>query len=640
MGTDVLGYLTSKGLHTKRADKRNVNVSCFLCHEPEGKRGRLYINVDEDAEIPGLYFCHLCGAKGSLRTIKRHFGDDDDPKGYDPGIVHYDILGHAAEYYHKALNEHPEAVDYFKSRGLVRDTVVRFKLGWADGKVAPYLKSLGHEADSIREAGFLLQDGREFFNQVYTIPYYVGPTCVGVRQKEPGGKYKQPSGFVQRLFNSDAARGASEIVLTEGEFDSMIASQFGYAAMGVPGATQWQESWNEYVRDAKRVYCVFDNDSAGRSGAEKVADKVGPRCTALTVPHAPGGDDEDHNDITAWIVEQGHTQQEFTDLLKKHRETLLVTVQEAMEEWDSVQGVDGLKFGFETLDVLLSPGLLPGQVVVALAKTNTGKTLWLENTFERMAMANPEIRFLFMSLEQTRGEWFERAQRMRGFYRQDDLYPVNDNDEGYAEKIRAATRDFWTPKLLLTDKNRMTADHIRRTLDDFNDEMGCLPDVLAIDYLGYLARGFPGKDKHEKVAEAIMTLKELGKEAEIPIFTPSQSNRIGQFGQKLQIDMARDAGEIEETADFVFVLYNPDHGKHEDEGLTGKINLHIGKSRHGGKDKEVFYQFGSKTLVMVPPDDKTFYPKAIDELNFGAKEPWQHAIYRHRMGCPPPSSST
>lgn len=637
MGEDVRAYLSSKGLTLKTADKRNVNTSCFWCGEDPQKRGRLYINVDPDADIPGLFQCHLCGEHGSLKKIKRHFGDPVDD-GKDPGIVYYDVLAAGASFFHKNLNAHPEAVAYYKDeRGLTLDTIKQFKLGWADGNVIPHLKSLGFSNDEIRGAGFMTGSANEFYVGVYTIPYYIGPTCVGVRQKEPGGKYKQPSGFFQRIFNVDAARGAEEVVLTEGEFDAIVLSQMGYKALGVPGATQWNESWNNYVRDAKRVWAVFDNDDAGRKGAEKIRELVGPRCTALTIPPKTPGDDDDANDISDWIVNQNHTADDFSELLRKNKKTLLITVGEAMAEWESVQGKEGIKFNFRKLDDAIAPGLLAGEVVVLLAKTGTGKSLWIENTFELMAQQDPNLRFLFMSLEQTRGDWFERAQRIRAFYRiHDDEFKLTSLEpeavELWQKLIKDDVFDWWNPRLMLTDKNRMAEDHIRASLDDYQFEMGCLPDVLAIDYLGYLARGFKGGDRYEKTSEAIMAVKEIAKDYKLPILLPHQVNRTGKDGQRLEIDMARDAGSVEETGDFVFMLWNPDHGM---DAKTGKIGIKIGKSRHGGKDAEFFYQWGRQTLVMVPEGMDRFHQEAAWELNYTHSAAWHRVIYQHCTGKRP-----
>lgn len=194
MDEDVLGYLQTKGLHLKPADKRNVHTACFFCNESSGKRGRLYINVDPNNDIPGAFYCHLCGEKGSITKIRRHFGDPTDNKP-DLGEIHYDLIRSAAEFFHANLASQAQVIQWLTvERGLTPKTIRHFRLGWGDRSVIPHLKSLGHTEEQMTRAGFLLKNGDVFFDGVVTIPYYTGPTCVGIREKRLGGKYRQPFG--------------------------------------------------------------------------------------------------------------------------------------------------------------------------------------------------------------------------------------------------------------------------------------------------------------------------------------------------------------------------------------------------------------------------------------------------------------
>lgn len=644
MTEDVRAYLLSKGMHLKTADKRNVNTPCIFCNEPENKRGRLYINTEPDADIPGLFMCHLCGETGSLSKIRRHFGDPVSASTVDLGDIHYDIIRSAASYFHAHLSKVPQVVAWLTDeRGLDPPTISHFKLGWGEPSVIGHLKSLGHDEQQISRAGFLTrkQDGtyEPFYDGVVTIPYFVGPTCVGIREKKLGGKYRQPHGWTQRIYNVDAIRGATELVLTEGEFDCMLAHQMGHHAIGVPGSSQWQDSWNWQIKDVKRLWVVFDNDDAGRKGAEKIRESLGPRVKVATMPPGPSGDDDDGNDISAWIVEQHHDAVDFDAHLRASTPTLLITVQEAAEEWRAVQGAVGLKFGFEKLDMLIDPGLLPGQVCVLLAKTNVGKTMWLLNSMHRMSMVpeQKEHRFLFLSLEQTRGDWFHRAQRINAFY---DLTtaPISTDErelQRFNDVIHDYTIDYWQNRLMMTDKNRVSLDEFHEILDDYEDAVGAPPDCVAIDYLGYMARGFPGKDRYEKTSEAIMAVKEVAKDRRIPILMPHQVSRGAAFGQKFDIDTARDSGAIEETADFVFTIYNPDHGRDPSQPRSGKLHMDIGKSRHGGKGNPLYYRFTPHTLVYVPEGDDGYERMALKEQEWTEAMPWQLAMYGHRMAKNP-----
>lgn len=254
-----------------------------------------------------------------------------------------------------------------------------------------------------------------------------------IRGKKIGGKYLTPPGQDHRLYNSDSTWNADEVVVCEGEFDALVAGQFGYATVGLSGAGQWQDNWSDYLEGARKVYVVFDNDKAGHDGAVKVRESVGrkARIVQMPLPDDPVLSPGD-NDISEHFGKRGHSADEFEALLRSVRTGLLLSVHDAYDQWQEIQGKDGLKFGYEHLDMLLQPGMMPGQVIVPLAKTNTGKTIHMLNIFQRMKMYKPDVN-LFLSLEQTRGDWFERGKTHLGFLQHG--CPFGDCESGDVEVL-------------------------------------------------------------------------------------------------------------------------------------------------------------------------------------------------------------
>lgn len=256
---------------------------------------------------------------------------------------------------------------------------------------------------------------------------------------------------------------------------------------------------------------------------------------------------------------------------------------------------------------------------------NTGKTLHLLNTMHQMRMVKGQenLKFLFVSLEQTRGEWFERARRIHRFYN------INSTDQ--------EALSWWRDNLLLIDKNRLTETELSSALDDYEYRMGAKPDVVMVDYLGYWARAFKG-EAYQRTSDAIMTLKAVAKERRVPIITPHQVSRIAKFGEEPDADAARDAGVIEETADFLFILWRPDAllGRSAEE-KSGVVHMKIGKSRHGGSGVKLDYQFAPISLAMVPihhSSDARLLQRARNELRYERdySDKWEQAVYRHRTG--------
>ncbi len=622
---DVRAYLEEKGHHVKDAPGGNVHTHCFFHDEDKQDRGRLYINV-EDNNPPGLFTCFVCGETGAFNKLRKWHGDpalDEEGNEYGskkdaaPSFQSHKILQSAAQYYHELLMEDATAYRYLtQDRGLTPETIAKHKLGWADGSLKVHLAREGFQPTDIAKTGLMTQHGTDFFYGQITIPYHSTGSVVQIRGKEIGGKYLTPSGQKARLFNPDAAWGSDEVCITEGEFDAMVLTQLGFPSVGVPGATSWQEDWNRHLERAKRVFLVFDNDDAGHKGAEKTARVIGPRSRIVTMPKPEAG--KPKVDPTEFIVNQGKTADDFRMLLIEAKGGSLVSVDDAVVEWVEFQGAEGLKLGIEAIDAVLEPGLLPSQLMVVNAKTGTGKTVFLLNLFQRMKEVKPDIQILFVSLEQTRGEWFERARRIHRFYNPQD----SDVD----------VLDAFRENLMMLDDNRVTEEQLIDALHQFEFERGRKPDLVAIDYLGYWARSFPG-DPYQRTSDAVMSLKAIAKDHRIPIISPHQVSRTAKFGQKLEADQSRDSGAVEETADFLFGLWADDQRSGNEDEKTGHVTLKIMKSRHGGVSTQARLQFAPQSLAMVPMENPDFVRQAVRELDYVVNgENFDQVMYRHSTG--------
>lgn len=254
------------------------------------------------------------------------------------------------------------------------------------------------------------------------------------------------------------------------------------------------------------------------------------------------------------------------------------------------------------LDGYLDLSMRPQQVMVLLARTGHGKTTWIVNTMQRMAMAEPELRFLFVSLEQTKGEWFDRANRLRSFY---DL----DID-------MSRTVDFWAPRLRLIDENRLSELALEDAIEQTTEELGARP-VVFLDYLGYWAQAFQG-DAYHRTSDAIMALKRIAKRCEVAIVTPHQVSRDTGTSGRPSPEKARDSGKVNETADFLLTLWYPDMelmpAIDAADERTGLVHIYIDKSRAGGVGRTSTYQMAPLSLALVPKGDG-LHSRATAELD-------------------------
>lgn len=636
--TDVRGYLLAKGLNLKTASGHEVHIPCMFHAEDAASRGRLYVNTDPDAEIPGLFQCKVCDARGALPSIKKFYGDvAEEPE--QTAEIRCDILMDAARFYHERLGEHEDVFAYLRGpeRGLTTDTIISGMIGYAPDpyaesddfvmkaeSVSDYLVGQGYTPDEIVGTGICFRSKKgkllDSLRGMITIPYFVAGSCVSIRGRawpqEPGSpKYKTLAGHSARLFNSSILWEPNhEVVLCEGEFDAMVMNQLGIPAVAAPGAQSWKENWNSYFDEVRRVWVLFDNDEAGGKGAEKVLVNLGAKARVVRLDD-PG----QKCDPTTWVA-RGNTAEDFNKIVANVRGGLLITVDDAFEEHALLQSLPGIEFNFEKLDTFIAPGLQPTQVMVVLARTGVGKTLFLLNIMQRIVMVpgQEETRFLFFSLEQTRGEWWERARRIYRFYN-----PMATDKEAL---------DFWRDRLMIVDKNRVTIDEFKQAIDDFDYTMGDVPGVILLDYLGYWAQGFTG-ERYQRTSDAIMEIKGLAKDLRTRLIVPHQVNRVAGEGERLGASAGRDSGVVEETADFLFTLWSEDNNlTRQEEDKTGLLNLQIAKSRHGNKGQTVQFHWAPLSLCMVPQYDP-FAAQAKAEVTYALnRDTWPKALYRHQTG--------
>jgi hypothetical protein len=98
-----------------------------------------------------------------------------------------------------------------------------------------------------------------------------------------------------------------QIIICEGEFDRLMLESRGFAAVtSTGGAATFRPEWVEAFSDIPTIYMCFDNDAAGRAGAERVAQLI-PRARIVQLPAEVG----ESGDVTDFLVRLGRSRQEL-----------------------------------------------------------------------------------------------------------------------------------------------------------------------------------------------------------------------------------------------------------------------------------------------------------------------------------------
>lgn len=641
MTEDIEAYLSSKGVQFKRNRNHVIahHVDCDDANGNPNKTGHWYINVS-GTDRHGLWDCKKCQAKGNFITLLRTFGDEPTAVTSASTDNTRKIMHAAAKMC--ATNLREVDVTYLKdARGLTEETVKMRGLGYTPGGTWMYDQLSQHFDDDDLLASGLVRRGEDgslrdhFFAPAITIPYFTSNGCADLRARliDSGKiKYMSASGAEIRVYNTNTTWGADEIVITEGEFDAMLLEQLGYRAIAIPGAGTWKVAFNGYLEDAKRVWIMQDPDEPGIKSADAIEAMVGSKAKIVRLP-IPDGVEAKKVDPTYLVTTQLWNKHHFDMLFQTtaRAESLLRTPTQALEQMLEDEKVGGIKTGWEMFDAALGGGgFRRANLVVPIARTNVGKSLFIINMLHAMAMypGQENLKFLFFTLEQTGGEWIDRARRVWHFY----------NPECPTELVNEEAAKFWEPRLRYVEKNQLTEQEFRTAIDDFQLEFGQLPDLIAVDYLGYMAHSFTGNSTVDKVSGTARMLKAVAKDINRCIVVPSQAGRKAEHGSEIGLDDARDSGEIENTADIAIGMWSQDTMKGATlANRTGELMMKFAKTRGRGKGREVKFLFAPLSLVWIPAEDTDNTPKVKDEIRWDGMGDitWQQAIRAHALGQPP-----
>ncbi len=250
--------------------------------------------------------------------------------------------------------------------------------------------------------------------------------------------------------------------------------------------------------------------------------------------------------------------------------------------------IQGLSTGFEELD-RKSNGLKPGDMFVIAARPSMGKTSFLLNLIEHVALNEKKATLLF-SCEMPAVQIAERLLYARSGIRKSEIIKKGNISQLEMGHFRKAMSELMTARMVIDDTASISINELRAKARRVKRDMGDL-SVIGVDYL-QLMRSLSKQatnSREREVAEISSGLKALAKELKVPVIVLAQLNRgpdsrTGSSRGVPQISDLRESGAIEQDADMIGLLYRPDYYEQDEEKrqqLAGRANLYLGKNRNG-----------------------------------------------------------
>jgi DNA primase len=173
-------------------------------------------------------------------------------------FVQYDL--DMIEKLHNDVFKNQKAIEYFKSRGITKDSVERYKLGYSTSQDMVTIPV--HSPDGIC-LGF------------------VGRSIEGKRFKNSTDLPKSKT-----LFNLSRNKRVDKVFVVESSFDAIRLEQVGAHAVATLGATISKEQRKLLKQYFNQVIALGDNDEAGTNMSNKLLTDLGSgKCVVAKLPN-------------------------------------------------------------------------------------------------------------------------------------------------------------------------------------------------------------------------------------------------------------------------------------------------------------------------------------------------------------------
>lgn len=233
----------------------------------------------------------------------------------------------------------------------------------------------------------IVSSGREYIagSQSMTIQfnYWRNGELVNIKYRDAKKNFKMFKDAELIFYNIDSAKGASDIIITEGEFDCLSLLEAGYkSVLSVPNGAKsidFIENCIDDIAEAKKIILAVDQDAPGYSMREELARRLGiERCYKVDF-----GDCKDANE---YLIKYGAEKlREVIDSCEPFPLEGVFTSADLRDELDNLY-LKGLPGG-ETIDIAEFDKLLSwqaGRVYTVTGIPGHGKSEFIDFILTRL----------------------------------------------------------------------------------------------------------------------------------------------------------------------------------------------------------------------------------------------------------------
>lgn len=313
--------------HKEKTPSFTVNpktnlYNCFGCKAGGDVIGFL-------CEIEGIGFREAVERLSNKKSTKckvqskKHSTQNFEPGTQNSSVNNTHILNRVVSFYYKSFCEDKRAMEYLQLRGITDNSIFTdFQIGYSNGTLLNTTADEGEVYEALKEIGILNDKGNEMFYGCTVFPVFdENKDCVGLygrRITEGATDHLYLPGPRKGVFNHYAAKRSKTIILTESIIDALTLYNAGFKDVipcyGVNGLIEDHiDLFKRY--GIKEIYICFDNDDAGKLGAENIAEQLKEENITSYIVTLPESSD-DKTDINSFFHKNKEAPVIFERLLK------------------------------------------------------------------------------------------------------------------------------------------------------------------------------------------------------------------------------------------------------------------------------------------------------------------------------------
>ena len=266
---------------------------------------------------------------------------------------------------------------------------------------------------------------------------------------------------------------------------------------------------------------------------------------------------------------------------KNQSKKLTAIVAEYQDQYFQERKEEKLYTGFSKLDEITG-GLEGGDVIVIGARPGVGKSAFTSQIILEMAKAGKRIGFY--NLEMSEKQVYERLLSNQSGIRLNRIRRAIQFLGDEKERFESANQMLGKMDILISSGTKSVSE-IRNECR--HQELDC----IIIDYLQLVRADTRYQSRASEVGAISKAIKALAMELNVPIIALSQLNRTSEMRETKEPTMGelREAGDIEQDASIIILLWNLDN---EDKTRKG---LKVDKNRQGELGK-IVYRFDGNEM--------------------------------------------